>query len=136
MYKSAFLVYVITLGCYILFSRSPDYFDGEMIRGTVYQNNADQKFIQYRVGKEVFTKSMEGWGASQVAKSDTVMVIYNPDKPTQASHYSFFSYWFTLRELVTSFIAFAVLFAAAIFITGKEQPDDEENKPRARKYDD
>ena len=81
MYKAALFVYFVTLFCYILFSRVPDYFEGEFVNGTVVQNTSLQKFVQYPVGKQQLSVPLKGWGANQVASGDTVTVIYNPDNP-------------------------------------------------------
>jgi hypothetical protein len=92
----------------------------------------------FREGSETFTVPIEGWGASQVAKGDTVKVIFNPTTPKEANLYSFFSYWLTLSELLISALAYIVLFIAAVIITGRQEEYyySEEEKRRKRKYND
>lgn len=137
MYKTAAILYLVLLFCYILFSRVPDYFEGEFTPGIVTQKESFEKQIQYRVGKETFVVPIGGWGASQVAAGQRITVIYNPTIPTEGALYTFFSYWFTLNELLTSAIGFIVLFVVAILITGKgEWREVREDRGRKRKYND
>jgi hypothetical protein len=138
MYKTAAILYVIGLVCYILFSRVPDFFDAEFTPGKVLQLKSLEKQIQYKVGKETFVVPISGWGASQVANGQTITVIYNPTVPSEGALYTFFAYWFTLDELLTSAIGFILLFVVAVLITGKNSEESyvEEEAPRKRKYND
>jgi hypothetical protein len=135
MYKAAALVYVVCFFCYILFSRMPDYFGSDFTRGVVVTTETRAKSIHYKVANEAFSKKLSGWSADQVAKGDTVRVIFDPSDPTTAAYYSFFGYWLTLSELLLSALGFILSFIAAIFITGKEDgsPADEDFSKK-RKY--
>ena len=81
---------------------------------------------------------MEGWGAAQFTKGQSVQVIYNPSLPSEASVYSFFSYWLKLPELLFSASGFILLFFAAVRINGKQETYyyTDEEKRKKRKYDD
>lgn len=96
MYKAAILLYIICFFCYILFSRVPDYFDGDFTRGIVVMNQKRAKHVQYKVGRETFSTKLKGWSADQVAEGDTVKVIFDPSNPASAAYYSFFGYWLNL----------------------------------------
>lgn len=136
MYKSLAFLYLVLMFCYVLFSRVPDYFEGEFVPGIVTKKSDGEKWVQYGVGKATYRTPIKGWGASQVSVGERVSVVYDPGEPEKAAHYSFFSYWFTLPELLASSIVFMVLFFAAVFITGKEEKQVEESSPRARRYND
>ncbi|WP_207493901.1 DUF3592 domain-containing protein [Aridibaculum aurantiacum] len=141
MYKSVAILFLACFSCYILFTRTPDYFDSEFTPGTVVlPDTADwaKKAVVYPVGKEKFTVPIEGWGSSQVAKGDKVTVIYNPTNPSEGAMYTFFSYWLKLPELLISATIFLLLFFGAVFITGENQPEepDDGSYKKKRKYKD
>jgi hypothetical protein len=121
-----------------LFSRNPDYFDSGYTNGTIVVNSKGIKHVEYQIDNISYRTSIESWGASQVAKGQAVTVIYNPTIPSEASLYSFFSYWLKLNEIIVTACAFLILLVGAIFITGKEEPYyySEEEKRKKRKYDD
>ena len=137
MYKAAATLYLFCFICYIVFSRTPDYFDSDFIGGVVRIENG-KKSVVYSVDNKYFVASIEGWGASQVTKGQNVPVIFNPSNLEEASLYSFFGYWLKLNELLFSAVGFIILLLAAIFITGKEEPYyySEEELRKKRKYDD
>ena len=138
LYKPVAILFVFCLVCYIVFSRSPDYFDSEFANGVIDINAKGEKILTYSIDRKKYKVIIEGWGASQVAKGETVRIIYNPSDPAEASLYSFFAYWFKLKELLFSIGGCVILFIAAVFITGKETPYyyTEEELRKKRKYDD
>jgi hypothetical protein len=68
----------------------------------------------YREGSETFTVPIEGWGASQVAKGDTVKVIFNLLRQKRPTYIHSFSYCSHFSELLISALAYIVLFIAAV----------------------
>ncbi len=138
MFKIAAILYLICFGCYILFSRQPDYFDNYFTKGTVVLSSTGSKKVEYSIDNINYTRSIESWGDLQFKKGQQVPVIYNPSNPKDASLYSFFSYWLKLPELLVSSAGFIILLFAAIIITGKEEPYyyTEDEKRKKRKYDD
>ena len=144
MYKSVALLYIVCISCYILFTRSPDYFEGDFIKGVVTQAGFDSTHnqpslnIQYHVGTETYTLTTTQWFLKSYKQGEQVSIIYDPNKPGNASIYAFIGYWLRWNELFVTLGLFIVFFMAAVFITGKhsEQEDDEdEDKPRKMKYD-
>lgn len=107
------------------------------MRGVVAMDTNRNKSVKYRVGSEGYTIKIAGWGANKVAAGDTVRVIFDPSTPSDASLYSFFSYWLKLSEILVSAVGFIVLFFAAVFITGREHPyiNNEEDDRKKRKYE-
>ncbi len=141
MYQAAAILFIVCFSCYILFTRQPDYFEAEFTPGKVVlpdTTDIEIKAVEYPVGQEMYTVPIEGWGASQVSNGEKVTVIYNPTIPSEGSLYTFFAYWIKLPELLAGATVFSLLFVSAIFITGKNQPDDlqETTNERKRKYKD
>lgn len=124
--------------CYILFSRKPDYFDSDYTQGVIERNGDFKKLVAYSVDNTSYKTSLEGWGAAQFTKGQSVQVIYNPSLPSEASVYSFFNYWLKLPELLFSACGFLLLFFAAVRINGKQETYyyTDEEKRKKRKYDD
>lgn len=87
MIKTATIVYLICFSCYVLFTRQPDYFNGEFARGTIVclEKDKKKKSVRYRVGSEAFVVPLKGWGARQVAEGDAVEVIHDPSPPSNGS---------------------------------------------------
>jgi hypothetical protein len=141
LYKAAAILFFACFFCYILFTRTPDYFEAETTPGYVILPDPIDytiKAVEYRVGKETFVVAIEGWGASQVTKGEKVTVIYNPTTPSEGSLYTFFAYWLHLPELVLCVGVFIALFAGAVFITGENQPEEPSSNgyDKKRKYKD
>lgn len=144
MYKAVATIYIVCFVCYALFSRVPDYFDGEFIKGVVTNASfSDQKgspelTIDYRVGSETFHYKTEMWFLKKYKQGDAVEIIYNPSNPSSACIYAFIGYWIKWPELMFTAFFFIILFVSAVFITGKNNTpaiknDDERRK---RRYDD
>lgn len=138
LYKTVAILYFACLACYILFTRTPDYFDSQFIQGTVAETSAKVKLVGYEVDRSIYTIRINDWGAAWMNAGQPVTVIYNPTLPTQASVYSLYTYWFKQNELIFSLLGFVVLFAAAVFINGRQDPFHyaEEQQHKKRKYKD
>jgi hypothetical protein len=141
LYKSAAILFFVCFFLYILFTRTPDYFDAETTPGYVVLTDSldyTSKSVEYRVGHETFVVPIQSWGTSQVSKGEKVEVIYNPTIPSEGSLYTFFAYWLHLPELLTCVFIFIALFAGAVFITGENQPEEPvtEGYAKKRKYKD
>ena len=71
-------------------------------------------------------------------EGDKVEVIYETDKPTKASVYTFFGYWITWGELIATVLIYFALFKIAVAITKNPTPEalieqlefKEEKKPK------
>jgi hypothetical protein len=141
LYKAAAILFIVCFACYILFTRTPDYFEAETTPGyTVLPDSSDytKKAVEYKVGKETFIVPIEGWGGSAVAKGEKVTVIYNPTTPSEGALYTFFAYWLHLPELLLCVFVFVALFVSAVLITGENQPEDplSTDYTKKRKYKD
>jgi len=130
--------------CYILFSRVPDYFEGEFIEGVVTKagfspaTREPELMIDYRVGSETLHYTTHMWFLSTYKAGEKVSIIYDPSNPTEACIYSFIGYWIKWPEVFISAFFFVVLFIVAVFITGKNdsEPFTPEDRRKKRKYKD
>lgn len=141
MYKLLVVLYVTCFGLYLLFSRQPDFFDGERTPAIIH-------FAKDSTGKEkpfaVFSlgKTEQRVDASYLFRSyregEKVQVIYETSQPQYAAVYSWWGYGITWGELVGSVVLLLVAFQAAVQITKHPDPqaiiDQEEKLPKRRKY--
>ena len=122
-----FILYLIIFGCYILWSRQPDYFDGEMYPATI-QMQMDS------ISKKVVPKAIYSIGVNQYSvnasyplinykTNERVEVIVEHEHPNRAVVYRFWGYWITWGELVTSIIMAVLLFQVAVSITKNPTPE-------------
>ncbi|RFM27076.1 hypothetical protein [Deminuibacter soli] len=139
MYKLVIVLYVVCFGLYVLFSREPDYFDGEVIPAVIhfaadsahakpvpratfemigvhYSVNADYTFRQFKEG-------------------ETVHVIYENAQPEKAAIYAIWGYWIRWQELLASVVLLVVGLRGAMAITSNPDPNvkDEAEFPRRKK---
>lgn len=127
-----------------MFSRVPDYFEGEFIEGVVTKAgfspalNKPELVVDYKAGSETFHYKTNMWFLTTHKTIEKVTVIYDPSNPSQACIFTFIGYWLKWSELFFSIFFFMALFIAAVFITGKNstEPLTPEDRIRKRKYKD
>jgi len=127
-----------------LFSRVPDYFEGEFIEGVVTKAgfspalNKPELVVDYKAGSETLHYKTNMWFLTTHKTGEKVTVIYDPSNPSQACIFTFIGYWLKWSELFFSIFFFMALFIAAVFITGKNstEPLTPEDRIRKRKYKD
>lgn len=126
--KSLLLIlYFVCFGCYTLYTRTPDYFDGETSPATIHfrhdsaSNQNIPKAVFSLVGTEyavdaryVFRDFQEG---------ERVEVIYEKEDPSKAAVYTVWGYWIRWQELLGSMAALFVLFQVAVAITNNPTPE-------------
>lgn len=140
MYRTVFIIYIVCFLCYVLFSRVPDYFDGDYAKGVVStatfsaQDNHPVVVVTYKVGSEEFKYTSYMWFLTSYQPGQEVDIIYDPSHPSVASIYSFIGYWIRWSELLFTAVVFIILFIAAVYITGKNSVMSEEDRGK-RKYD-
>lgn len=110
-----------------MFSRQPDYFDGELAPATIHfvKNPATQQLeatasfsvgtATYQVAADYFFRSFK--------EGNKVEVIYELSNPKKAVVYLFWGYWLTLGELIASIVMWFVLFQVAVGITKNPTPE-------------
>ena len=143
MYKGLIFLYLAIFSFYVLFTRIPDYFEGEYIKGVVSQasfsssNNAPLLVVDYNVGSEKLQYKTNEWFLKKYKAGDAVTIIYNPAEPSVASIYAIIGYWVKWPELILTAVFFIILFIAAKTITGNNgnEHNSDQNPGKKRKYD-
>jgi hypothetical protein len=135
MLKPLFFIYAICFGCYILFVRTPDFFDGETMPAIVIKNN-DTSFISYNINK-INYKIIANYPLRSLQNNQKVTIIYNVSNAKEAVIYTFWGYWITWGELLMSIILIFLLYQIAVSITSnpsltaiKDQEETEFAKPK------
>jgi hypothetical protein len=120
MYKSIAVLFLVVLATYILFSRQPDYFDGEITDATIHwmkdstQNNIPKAV--FSIGKKQYAVDAR-YVLRNLPEGKQVQVIYEMANPEKAAVYSFWGYWITWSELIGSIALLVVTMEAAKAIT-------------------
>jgi hypothetical protein len=126
---------------YLLFSRQPDFFDGERVPAVIHfakdSTGKEKPFAVFSIGKEE-KKADASYLFRNYKEGDKVEVIYEASQPKYATVYSWWGYGITWGELVGSIVLLIVAFQAAVQITKHPDPqaiiDQEEKLPKRRKY--
>jgi hypothetical protein len=143
MIKLVIVLYIICFPIYILFSRQPDYFDGEKTIAIIHFRNdsgahALQPFAFYSVNKETYSINA-AYLFRSYNESQIVTVIYEASQPAKGAVYSVWGYWLRWGEIIFSIIFLVVMFRIAVTITSNPTPEAlieqlEEKPSRKRKY--
>jgi hypothetical protein len=144
MYKGIAILYLVCFLLYIVYSREPDFIDGEKSVATIHwfadslhKDKIPQAVYsvcnkQYAVdARYVFRSLPEG---------KPVTVIYNPSHPEKAALYAFWGYMLTWGELMGSVVLLIALFQVAVAVTKNPTPESlveqlSYQKERKTKYD-
>jgi hypothetical protein len=133
------ILYIVCFGCYVLFTRQPDYFDSERTVGTIIQRN-DKLVAQFSAGDTLLNAEVPYQFLHK--QGERVEVIYETSDPVKAKQYGLIGYWITFGELVVSMLIIIVLYFVAVSITNNPTPEAlleeleaSKKKPRKPKYD-
>lgn len=144
MNKLLIILYLVCFPIYILFSRHPDYFDGELTPATIHFAKDSTKHLQpfaiYSLEEKTYSINA-AYLFRQYNEGENVNVIYEASQPEKGAVYSVWGYWLRWGELLFSILFLAIAYRAAVAITSNPTPESLieqlENKPvRKRKYDD
>jgi hypothetical protein len=144
MYKIAIILYLTCFSVYILFSRQPDYFDGEHTIATIHfikesgQNDLTP-YAFYTLNKKNYSINAS-YLFRNLQEGEKVDLIYEAAKPGEGAVYSWWGYWLTWGEILFSIGLLIVMFYIAVSITNNPTPEavlEQLNyKPiKKRKYD-
>jgi hypothetical protein len=144
LYKTVLILYLAIFSAYVLFSRVPDYFNGDYIKGTVTkasfseEKNSPEVVVDYRVGSETFQYKTDMWFLTSYKPGQRVTIIYDPDRPMVSCIYAFIGYWIKWPEIIFTSTFFILLFLVAKSITGENVPNTFPGgkQKKKRKYDD
>lgn len=116
MLKLLFTLYITSYGCFIFYTREPDYFDGETVEAIVKINgdNNSQK-AAYTVNKKAYEIDAK-YPLRNLKNGETVTIIYQAHQPEKAAVYSLWGYWFTWNELIMSVVLLFGLYKLATSI--------------------
>lgn len=127
MYKGIALLYVACLAFYILYSREPDFFDGEKSPAVIHwlADSTENKTIPKAVFiHDTITYAVDArYVLRNLPENKKVQVIYIASKPQKAVVYSWWGYWITWQEILVSFILLVALFQIAVAVTNRPTPE-------------
>lgn len=143
MYKGIFILYLVCFGCYLLFTRQPDFFDGERVPATIHlvKDSASANVIPqaiYHDGYKVYAIDaryvFRTWN-----EGDQLLVIYETDNPASATVYRLWGYGITWGELLASVVLCIALFQVAVTVTRNPSAESvleqmETGKEKKRRY--
>ena len=97
MYKTITIIYIALYGCFVLFARQPDYFDGEVTNATIHlvkdsATNALKPVAVFLVGANKYAVPAS-YPLRFVKEGDALKVIYESSNPKKAVVYSVWGYW-------------------------------------------
>jgi len=127
MYKTITIIFLALYGCFVVFARQPDYFDGEITPATIhFEKDSTTKnlltFADFSTGTKKY-KVVASYPLRSVNEGDKTQVIYDSANPTKAVVYSIWGYWILWDELLVSLGLYLVLFYAAVSITKNPTPE-------------
>jgi hypothetical protein len=145
LYKSITILYLVCFGCYILFTRQPDYFDGERTPATIkiLMDSASGKSIP----KAVFKENKKEYAVDaryflrRWSEGEKTEVIYETEHPEKGQVYAFFGYWMSWGEIFATVFIYLALFKVALSITNNPTPEAileqlEVNTEKKKRYQD
>lgn len=137
MLKNILTLYIVCFGCYVLFTREPDFFESEKIPATIQPKKFNNAAV-YTINNKTYYINAD-YLFSNYHSGEIVEVIYNPQKPEQASINTIWGYWLRWQELLVSTFLIVGLYYLATSIIQNPDPEsllqqiDDEDKPQ-RKY--
>jgi len=127
LYKSFIILYFVCFGCYLLFTRQPDYFDGEKTPAVIHWLNDSASGRS--IPKAVFNTGLKNYAIDaryifrEWEEGDKVNVIYETTGPGKAAIYLIWGYWLKWEELIASAGLLFLLFQLSVAITQNPTPE-------------
>jgi hypothetical protein len=119
--KAIIPVYIICFALYLLFTRHPDFQDGEITAATIHF--VKDSSASTPVAKAFFTYDKIVYAANtsypfrSFKDGQTVRVIFETSNPSKAAVYSWWGYWIQWDELLASVLIPVIFLYAAKAIT-------------------
>ena len=142
MLKNVAILFFIVYPLYLLVTREPDFFDGEMYRANihyVFDSLHHQKQMTAVYAIEHHTYSINaGYPFRSFSEGEKVKLIYEASAPEKASLYCVWGYWIRWKELLCFVVMSVFFYVLAMNITSHPTPESlleelEGNKPKPRK---
>lgn len=127
MFKSIFFLYLIIFGCYIVFTRVPDYFDGEKYPASIELKKDGATGLMkpmavYQIAGKYYSINA-AYPLLSYSADEKVEVIVEHEHIERGAVYRFWGYWITWGELAMSIIMAIALFQVAVSITKNPSPE-------------
>jgi len=127
MYKSICILYLICFGCYLLFTRQPDYFDGEKVPAVIKRQigtaAGDSELLAvFNTGTKEFSINPH-YVFRNIREGQQLTVIYETGSPEKGAVYAVWGYWITWGELLMSVVLCVLLFQVAVSVTNNPSPE-------------
>ena len=145
MYKAVTILYIVCLGCYILFTRQPDFFDGETSPATIHW--LPDSTANKPIPKAVFIVAKKEYAVDaryvfrNLYEGKATEVIFTSDHPEKAAIYNIWGYWLQWGEILGSILVYIALFQVAVAVTKNPTPEavleqmEDQPATRKRRYD-
>ena len=144
MNRTVVILYLVIFSLYILFTRTPDYFESSTTKATIHylkdSTGTPAPFAVYKYDS-LTLKTDARYLFRDYRDGDITTVIYSTGQPQVAAIYSIWGYWLTWQELIGSIVLIVVLYQVARAITSNPTPEgllseleDDKPRPRKRKY--
>ena len=144
MIRFIIILYIVCFAVYVLFTRQPDYFDGEQTTATIHLipdsiTGKLQPYAFYSVNKINYSINA-GYLFRSYKEGQYTAIIYEASEPEKAAVYNIWGYWIRWGEVLFSAILLFVLFRVAVAIASNPTPEAlieqlEDQHRRKRKYD-
>lgn len=127
MYKSIFILYLLCFGCYLLFTRQPDYFDGVKVPALVelrFDSTAKKEVLRavFNTGTKEYAINPD-YPLRSLKAGQSLTVIYETGNPAMGKVYGGWGYWWLWDELVLSAVLCFLLFQVAVSVTSNPNPE-------------
>lgn len=134
MIKLLFSLYFICYGCYIFYTREPDYFDGETTKGKVIFLSKNKIKVNFLV----YGKSYDSYSNNYInyfKQNQIVDVIYHHSNPQKNAIYSFWTYWFNATEFILSLVFLLGSYFVAVALNNNAFEPPPNATYKERKYE-
>ncbi len=142
--KIVIILYLIVFSLYVLFTRQPDFFDGELTAGVIHLVKSNSQIIpeaDFAVGKINYSVDVN-YVFRRFTEGEKATVIYDNQNPKNAALYNIWGYWLRWQELLFSLVLIIGLFQVAVQITNNPTPEallqelEGRKRVKKRKYSD
>lgn len=120
-------MYFVCFSLYILFSRQPDYFDGEFYPATIHyradSTGQSRPMAVFTLSKKDTVRVPADYLFRKLTEGQRVEVILETANPHHGTVYAFWGYWITWGECIGSVILLLALFQIAVQVT--KRPTEE-----------
>ena len=127
MIRIAIILYLTCFSLYILFSRNPDFIDGEITKATIHfikdsTTNKPEPYAFYKSDRKNYSVKAS-YIFRHFEEGEKVDVIFETAQPSKGTVYSWWGYWITPGEVLFSIGLLVVMFYIAVSVTSNPTPE-------------